>query len=89
MEISQQEKRAIYNKFVSDPDWQIVDRVLRSYIDSLSSISTLETEGKTADEVFALVEGRKIAMKALSDFLSDMGILKVTVNKLNESSNFR
>ncbi len=89
MQISKQDLERVHQKFVSDPDWKIVEQLLEQFMEPLKYVDTIDTKGKTADEVFALVEGRKLAIDSLNNFLSEIRLLKTSVNKMNESSNFR
>ncbi len=89
MEITKQDLQRIHEKFVSDPDWKIVEALLNQFLEPLLDIRSIETKGKTSDEVFAELMGRKLTADALSNFLSEVRLLKTSVNKMNESSNFR
>jgi len=89
MQITKQDLERIHQKFVSDPDWRIVEQLLEQFIEPLKSINNIDTKGKTADEVFALVEGRKIAIDSLNNFLSEIRLLKTAVTKHAEKNSFR
>lgn len=89
MEITKQDLQRIHEKFISDPDWKIVEALLNQFLEPLLDIRSIETKGKTSDEVFAELMGRKLTADALSNFLSEVRLLKTSVNKMNESSNFR
>ena len=89
MEITKQDLERIYQKFVSDPDWKIVERLLEQFMEPLKYVDTIDTKGKTADEVFAQVEGRKIAIDSLNNFLSEVRLLKTTVTKNTGNSNYK
>lgn len=88
MEISKQDLQRIHDKFISDPDWKIVEALLNQFIEPLKTVEGIDTKGKTADEVFALVEGRKIAIDCLSNFLSEVKLLKIGVTKTQSDSKF-
>lgn len=89
MEITKQDLQRIHEKFVQDPDWKIVEALLNQFLEPLLDIRSIETKGKTSDEVFAELMGRKLTADALSNFLSEVRLLKTSVTKQNESSNFR
>ena len=89
MEITKQDLQRIHQKFISDPDWKIVEALLEQFIEPLKSVDTIKTEGKTADEVFALVEGRKIAIDSLNSFLSEVRLLKTSVTKTEQKNSFK
>jgi hypothetical protein len=89
MQISKQDLERIHQKFVSDPDWRIIEQLLEQFMEPLKYVDNIDTKGKTADEVFALVEGRKLAIDSLNNFLSEIRLLKTAVTKQTEKSNFR
>ena len=89
MEITKQDLERIHQKFVCDPDWKIVEQLLNQHLESLQSIDSIDTTGKTSDEVFAELKGRQLTTQALNGFLSEVKLLKTAVNKMNEGSNFR
>jgi hypothetical protein len=89
MEITKSDLERIHQKFVSDPDWRIVELLLEQFMEPLKGINNIDTKGKTADEVFALVEGRKIAIDALNNFLSEIRLLKTSVTKQTEKATYK
>lgn len=89
MQISKQDLERIHEKFISDPDWRIVETLIEQFIEPLKSIETIDTEGKTADQVFAQLEGRKISVNAMSSFLNELKLVKTSVTKSKEISNFK
>lgn len=89
MEISKQDLQRIHQKFVSDPDWKIVEALLNQFLEPLLDIRSIETVGKTSDEVFAELMGRKLTADALSNFLSEVRLLKTSVTKQTENPSFK
>lgn len=89
MEISKQDLERIHQKFVSDPDWRIVEALLNQFIEPLKSIDSIETTGKSSDEVFAELRGRQITYDALSNFLSEVKLLKTSVTKHTDKSDYK
>lgn len=89
MEISKQDLQRIHQKFVSDPDWKIVEALLNQFLEPLLDIRSIETKGKTSDEVFAELMGRKLTADALSNFLSEVRLLKTSVTKQTENPSFK
>jgi hypothetical protein len=89
MQISKQDLERIHQKFVSDPDWRIVEQLLEQFVEPLKYVDNIDTKGKTADEVFALVEGRKLAIESLNNFLSEIRLLKTAVTKSTEKTSFK
>ena len=89
MEITQQDLQRIHQKFVSDPDWKIVEALLNQFLEPLKSIESIDTKGKTSDEVFAELVGRKLMIDGLSNFLSEVKLLKTSVTKNTENPSFK
>lgn len=63
------------DKFVSDPEWHLVEDILMSYIDPLKSVSSIDTK-LSNDQIASEVRGRQIAIDGLTKFLNDMKIVK-------------
>lgn len=89
MEITKQDLQRIHEKFVSDPDWKIVEELLNQFLEPLLDIRSIETKGKTSDEVFAELMGRKLTADALSNFLSEVRLLKTSVTKQTGNQSFK
>lgn len=89
MEISKQDLERIYEKFVSDPDWKIVEALLEQFIEPLKSIDSIDTTGKTSDEVFAELKGNQTTYRVLANFLSETRLLKTSVTKKTEKQDYR
>lgn len=89
MEITKQDLQRIHEKFVSDPDWKIVEALLNQFLEPLLDIRSIETKGKTSDEVFAELMGRKLTADALSNFLSEVRLLKTSVTKQTGNQSFK
>lgn len=89
MEITKQDLQRIHQKFISDPDWKIVEALLNQFLEPLKSIDSIETKGKTSDEVFAELKGRQLTIEALSNFLSEVRLIKTSVTKQTDNQNFK
>lgn len=89
MEISKQDLQRIHEKFISDPDWKIVERLIEQFIEPLKSIDSISTEGKTSDEVFAELKGNQTTYRVLNDFLNELRLVKTGVTKSAENQNYR
>lgn len=89
MQITKQDLQRIQEKFVSDPDWKIVEELLNQFIEPLKSIDSIDTEGKTSDEVFAELKGNQTTYRVLSDFLNETKLLKNAVTKQTEKQDYR
>lgn len=66
-------------KFFTDPDWVMMEELIREYIEPLESVSEINTKVSN-DELATEVRGRQIAYKALNDFLEQSKILKPKIN---------
>lgn len=89
MEISKQDLQRIHEKFISDPDWKIVEQLIEQFIEPLKSIDSINTEGKTSDEVFAELKGNQTTYRVLNDFLNELRLVKTGVTKSAENQNYR
>lgn len=89
MQITKQDLQRIQEKFISDPDWKIVEHLLNQFIEPLKHIDSIETEGKTSDEVFAELKGNQTTYRVLSDFLNETKLLKNAVIKQTEKQDYR
>lgn len=85
MEITKQDLQRIHQKFLSDPDWRIVEELLNQFLEPLKSIDSIDTKGKTSDEVFAELRGRQLTSDALRNFLSETNLIKSSVKKNTEN----
>lgn len=68
------EIKKIKEKFFSDPDWNLVEKIILSYIEPLKDILTVDIT-ENADTVKAQVAGRKIAYESLHKFLKESRLL--------------
>ncbi len=73
-------------KFFTDPDWGMMEELLRSYIDPLESVSNIDSKVSN-DELATEVRGRQIAYKALNDFLEQSQVLKPRI--INKVTSFK
>jgi len=64
----------LYNKFFSDPDWGIVEKMLLEYVDKLIDINDIDLT-QPAEEVKAQIIARTIAYNEINKFLSDTKIV--------------
>jgi hypothetical protein len=62
-------------RFFNDPEWYLVEGILRSRIDALKDMSRIDLS-QPSDTVKAEVRGRLEAFKALEDFLADAKAIK-------------
>lgn len=67
--------------FFTHPHWSKCVDIIKTYIEPLKDATTIETKGKTADEVFAEVKGRQIAYETLNKFISESLTIQKTVSK--------
>lgn len=89
MQISKQDLERIHEKFISDPDWKIVEALLEQFIEPLKSIESIDTKGKTSDEVFAELKGNQTTYEALSNFLNETKLLKTSVTKKTQNQDYQ
>jgi len=63
------------NKFVRDPDWREVEKIILSYIEPLLDMTTIDIT-QSAETIKAEVIGRRMANEQLSKFLLDSGLIQ-------------
>lgn len=71
-------------KFFTDPDWAMMEELIRSYIDPLASSLNINPK-MSNDEIATEVRGRQIAYESLDTFLSQTGVLKPRKEPLSTS----
>ena len=74
----------LYQKFFSDPDWQEVEKIIRSYIDPMHDITTIDIT-QSAEDVKTELKGRLIAYKQLEQFLTDAQLISKKLENQNPS----
>ena len=76
-------------KFVNDPDWSVMEELIKGYIEQWQSVLTVNPS-KTNDEIASDVRGRQIATQSMTQFLNDIGVLKEnTVEQLTKKTTFK
>lgn len=72
------ELQKIKEKFVNDPDWVLVEKLLLSFIEPLRDMATIDLT-KRSDTIKAELWGRRKAWEMISNFLDHNKLLKHTV----------
>lgn len=75
--------KTINDKFFTDPDWHLVEELIKDYINPLTDLNDIDVK-ETADNVKAQVVGRRIAYEQMTRFLTEAGILREKI-KQNKS----
>ena len=78
--------KKLKDKFFTDPDWRLMEELIREYIDPLSSSLNIDTRLNN-DQIATEVRGRQIAYGQLDRFLVDSGIAKPRI--INEAVSFK
>lgn len=73
------------DKFFTDPDWSMMEELIRSYTTPMESSLNIDT-AKSNDEIATEVRGRQLAVQSLEDFLTQSGILKPRI--ISKPANF-
>lgn len=81
----QQELIDKLNKFFLDPDWPLVENILKEYIEPLKLIKNIDLKQDSA-AVHAELKANLVASEALEKFLSDVGMLR---NKREHKQDFK
>lgn len=72
--------KEIINKFVQDPDWPVIDNLIREHIQPLFDVRTIDAT-QTSDEVHAEVKARQKTIETLGNFLYTSGVLQEDISK--------
>lgn len=82
--MTKEDIKKISDKFFTDPDWHLVEELIKDYIEPLKDLNDIDIR-ETADNVKAQVVGRRIAYEQMTRFLSEAGILR---EKLKQNKSF-
>lgn len=63
-------------EFFTHPNWNSVLDLLRYYIEDLHSIDSINTQGKTNDEIATELRARQITKERIESFINDSLVLK-------------
>lgn len=66
--------KEIQKRFYSDPEWYQIEEVIRSFIDPLMDMTTVDTS-QPAEAVKAEIIGRTIAYNKLTEFLNQTKLI--------------
>lgn len=72
-------------KFFTDPDWAMMEELIRGYIDPLKSVGTIDPK-LSNDQIATEVRGRQIAYEQLDRFLTDT---KIITRKFEPQTTFK
>ena len=73
--MTNEDLKKLKDKFFTDPDWRLMEELIREYIDPLSSSLNIDIRLNN-DQIATEVRGRQIAHKALNDFLEETKVLR-------------
>ncbi len=76
--------KKLHEKFFTDPDWSMMDEMIRSYIEPFKSVENIPTK-LTNDQIATEVRGRQLMVNALETFLSDAQAIKSRKNLSNSN----
>lgn len=74
------------DKFFTDPDWSMMEELIRGYITPLESSLNIDPNWSN-DQIATEVRGRQLAYKSLDDFLTQSGVLKQRI--INTKPSFK
>ncbi len=66
--------KTVQERFLQDPQWHLVEDIIKEYVDPLRDILTVDVS-KDAEDVKAQVIGRQKAYENLTKFLEDAKIV--------------
>lgn len=64
------------DEFFTHPNWDSVIELIEYYLDDLESVDSIDTNGKTNDEVATELKARQITKSRLRNFIDDTLILQ-------------
>lgn len=73
------------NRFFLDPEWHLVEGILREYIEPLKLIDSIDLK-QDSEAVHAQLKANLTATNALERFLADVGMLR---KRNTQTSNFK
>lgn len=74
------------DKFFTDPDWGMMEELIRTYITPLESCLNIDVTWSN-DQIATEVRGRQLAYKGMNDFLEGSQVLRPRIIK--ETNPFR
>jgi hypothetical protein len=74
------------DKFFTDPDWSVMEELLREYITPLESALNIDATWSN-DQIATEVRGRQLAYNSIDKFLVDAGVLKPRI--INDKPSFK
>ena len=73
--MTNEDLKKLKDKFFTDPDWRLMEELIREYIDPLQSVATISSS-MSNDEIATEVRGRQIAYSSLNEFLEQTNVLR-------------
>lgn len=73
-------------KFFTDPDWAMMEELIRSYTSPLESSLNIDTK-LSNDQIATEVRGRQLAVQSLEEFLTQAQVLKPRI--INDKPTFK
>ncbi len=78
----------IPKRFTQDPEWHLVENVIKEFIDPLLSINDIDIT-QPAEDIKAEVIGKKKAYEALEGFITSKGLIRSSDLAENKPNIFR
>lgn len=77
--------KQLHERFFSDPMWPEMEELILEYLTPFRSNITIDTKGKSNDEIATEVKGRNLMIENLEKFLGDTKIIRrqITSDKPN------
>lgn len=76
--MTKEERIAKLKKFTDDPDFHLLIDLIKEHLAPLESVSSIDRT-LSNDQIASEVRGRQLSMESMSNFLSDISILKGSV----------
>ena len=74
------------DKFFTDPDWRLMEELIREYIEPLSSSLNIDIK-LSNDQIATEVRGRQLAYESLNSFLEQTQVLRP--RNINKQTTFQ
>ena len=74
--------KQLNDRFFTDPMWPEMEELIMEYLTPFRSNTTIETKGKSNDEIATEVKGRNLMIENLEKFLTDTQIIKQRISSV-------
>lgn len=80
--------KTIPKRFIDDPEWHLVEEIIKEFIDPLLSIQDIDIT-QSSEDVKAEIIGKRKAYEALEGFIKSKGLIRSSKLAENKENIFR